>query len=213
MDMFEMYTEKARRAIFFARYEASQYGRPEIDTACLLLGLLRENKDLMNRLLPAGSEELGRLVEEVRALFPESTEKIPTHVDLPLSHPARRALAYGAEESQRLAHKTIDPRHLLLGLLRENGPEVKGLNAHGIQLEKLRADFLREPLAEGSEARVRPGAVPEWVLALVGMLQEMPADRREAAVTLLKGLASGRFEATGTSRHGPFHFSFEETAE
>ena len=26
--MFERYTEKARRVIFFARYEASQYGSP-----------------------------------------------------------------------------------------------------------------------------------------------------------------------------------------
>ena len=27
-DMFERYTEKARRVIFFARYEASQFGSP-----------------------------------------------------------------------------------------------------------------------------------------------------------------------------------------
>ncbi|MGA7170362.1 MAG: Clp protease N-terminal domain-containing protein, partial [Candidatus Sulfotelmatobacter sp.] len=44
--MFERYTEKARRVIFFARYEASQYGSPEIDTEHLLLGLIRENKAL-----------------------------------------------------------------------------------------------------------------------------------------------------------------------
>ena len=39
--MFERYTEKARRVIFFARYEASQYGQPKIDTEHLLLGLIR----------------------------------------------------------------------------------------------------------------------------------------------------------------------------
>ena len=38
--MFERYTEKARRVIFFARYEASQYGSPYIETEHLLLGLL-----------------------------------------------------------------------------------------------------------------------------------------------------------------------------
>src|ERR1700743_2900053 len=49
--MFERYTEKARRVIFFARYEASQFGSPFIETEHLLLGLLREDKALTNRFL------------------------------------------------------------------------------------------------------------------------------------------------------------------
>jgi hypothetical protein len=44
--MFERYTEKARRSIFFARYEASQFGLQNIDANCLLLGLVRENGQL-----------------------------------------------------------------------------------------------------------------------------------------------------------------------
>ena len=31
--MFERYTEKARRTIFFGRYEASQFGSPFVRTA------------------------------------------------------------------------------------------------------------------------------------------------------------------------------------
>jgi ATP-dependent Clp protease ATP-binding subunit ClpA len=42
--MFEKYTEKARRVIFFARYEASQFGQPYIETEHLMLGILREDK-------------------------------------------------------------------------------------------------------------------------------------------------------------------------
>ena len=49
--MFERYTEKARRVIFFARYEASQFGSADIETEHLLLGLLREDKALTNRIL------------------------------------------------------------------------------------------------------------------------------------------------------------------
>jgi len=49
--VFERYTEKARRVIFFARYEASQYGSPYIETEHLLLGLMREDKALANRFL------------------------------------------------------------------------------------------------------------------------------------------------------------------
>src|SRR5439155_24206216 len=50
-NMFERYTEKARRVIFFARYEASQFGSPYIETEHLLRGLLREDKALTNRFL------------------------------------------------------------------------------------------------------------------------------------------------------------------
>jgi ATP-dependent Clp protease ATP-binding subunit ClpC len=41
--MFERYTEKARRVIFFARYEAAQFGSPLIETEHLLLRSTRRN--------------------------------------------------------------------------------------------------------------------------------------------------------------------------
>ena len=56
--MFERYTEKARRVIFFARYEASQFGSPYIETEHVLLGLLREDRDVALRFLsPEVSDE------------------------------------------------------------------------------------------------------------------------------------------------------------
>src|SRR5436190_307661 len=69
--MFERYTEKARRVIFFARYEASQFGSPYIDTEHLLLGLLREEKCFAAEILHERGlrlstirEELGRVQNE-----------------------------------------------------------------------------------------------------------------------------------------------------
>ena len=54
--MFERYTEKARRTIFFARCESSQFGCPQIESEHLLLGILRENKTVIGRFLnPASS--------------------------------------------------------------------------------------------------------------------------------------------------------------
>ena len=44
--MFEKYTPAARKAIFFARYEASQFGSPYIEAEHLLLGILREDTPL-----------------------------------------------------------------------------------------------------------------------------------------------------------------------
>ena len=210
--MFERYTEKARRAIFFARAEASQHGMAEIDTRCLLLGLIRESKDLMARLLPGGSAEIAGLLADVEALFPEAAQEIATSVDLPLSHGARRAMAYGAEESERLRHKFIDPRHLLLGLLRAKGPETECLKARGVELEKVRAESL-----EGVNLdKYASGLQPDRFLAreqLLRALHEIPPNRHTAALALLQALASGKFEVTGTGRNGPFHFSFDDEAE
>jgi ATP-dependent Clp protease ATP-binding subunit ClpC len=214
--MFEKYVEKSRRAIFFARYEAAQHGATEIDTASLLLGILREHKSLMVRLLPGGFAELARLSEEVQALFPETTQKVATSVDLPLSPASKRVLNFAAEESERLEHQSIDARHMLLGLLKENGAEVTCLKAHGVEEEKVRADFLQDLLTDKPDARQtldqrldRAFRRDEVLRALL----EVPEDRRMAAVTILKGLASGKFEVTGTSRLGPFHFSFDDKAE
>jgi hypothetical protein len=114
--MFERYTEKARRVIFFARYEASQYGSPYIETEHLLLGILREDKPLVQHCLPRGASE--EIRKKVDALTPTS-EKFSTSVDLPLSPSSKRVLAYAADESERLRKKHIGTEHLLLGLLRE----------------------------------------------------------------------------------------------
>ena len=53
--MFERYTEKARRVIFFARYEASMFGSSYIETEHVLLGLLREDRYGLQCVLDSGS--------------------------------------------------------------------------------------------------------------------------------------------------------------
>ena len=115
--MFERYTEKARRVIFFGKYEASQFGSPYIETEHLLLGLLRESKNLTNVVLKGR-----QAAENIRSAIEKSTtirEKIATSVDLPLSNECKRIIAYAAEEAERLGHKHIGTEHLLLGMLRE----------------------------------------------------------------------------------------------
>ena len=61
--MFERYTEKARRVIFFARYEASQFGSPHIETEHLLLGIIREDKALTDRFLRSQAASVREQVE------------------------------------------------------------------------------------------------------------------------------------------------------
>jgi ATP-dependent Clp protease ATP-binding subunit ClpC len=141
-NMFERYTEKARRVIFFARYEASQFGSPYIETEHLLLGLLREDKALTNRFLRSHAS-----VESIRKQIEQRTivrEKVSTSVDLPLSNECKRVLAYAAEEAERLSHKHIGTEHLLLGLLREEkcfAAEI--LTERGLRLTAIREELQR----------------------------------------------------------------------
>ena len=115
--MFERYTENARRAIFFARYEASDFGSPYLETEHLLLGLLREDKALANRLQSAVPlETIDKQIKEQRPI----RERTSNPVDLPLSNECKRVLAYAAEEAEWLTHQLIGTEHLLLGLLRED---------------------------------------------------------------------------------------------
>jgi hypothetical protein len=140
--MFERYTEKARRVIFFSRYEASQYGSAYIETEHLLLGLLREDKRIFLCLKFENAEAVRREIDE-RSLKRPST---PTSIDLPLSDESRRVLAYALEEAERLEHPHIGTEHLLLGLLRENGCyAAEILRNHGVNLKTLREEFGQPP--------------------------------------------------------------------
>jgi hypothetical protein len=112
--MFERYTEKARRAIFFARYEASTFASPYIETEHMLLGLLRECSIVRTWLKPNAAEALREKLRSEQ----EQREPIPTSVDLPLALEAKRMLALGAEEAELLKHRDIDCGHLFAGLLR-----------------------------------------------------------------------------------------------
>jgi len=113
--MFERFAEKARRTVFFARYEASVFGAPCIEIEHLLLGLLREDRTLRSRLPTGAAEQIRKRIEE---LVPQTAQRISTSADLPLSQDSRRALVCAAEESTALQHRSIECCHLVLGILR-----------------------------------------------------------------------------------------------
>src|SRR6476661_3725391 len=179
--MFERYTEKARRVIFFARYEASQYGSPCIETEHLLLGLLREDKALANRFLRSSAS-----VESIRKQIEAHTtlrEKVSTSVDLPLSHECKRVLAYAAEEAERLNHKHIGTEHLLLGLLREEKCFAADiLHERGLRLTQVRDEIQRSSSEKVSSNRPKESS----------LLSEFSRDLTQAAMDGLLDPLIGR---------------------
>jgi putative colanic acid biosynthesis acetyltransferase WcaF len=142
--MFERYTEKARRAIFFARYEASQLGSPQIETEHLLLGVVRESGvDLLVFVPGLGTWEALRA--EIAAHGPER-EMLSADADLQFTNENKRVLAFGAEEAMRLGHKHIGAEHLLMGLLREEDCfAAKLLAERGADLKRIREELAKMP--------------------------------------------------------------------
>lgn len=169
--MFERYTEKARRVIFFARYEASQFGSPYIETEHLLLGLLREDKALTNRFLRSSKS-----VESIRQQIEDHTvvrEKVSTSVDLPLSNEGKRVLAYAAEEAERLSHKHIGTEHLLLGLLREEKSFAAALlHERGVRLSSVREELAREQVEVQTQERLEESLLAPFSSDLIQQAAE-----------------------------------------
>jgi ATP-dependent Clp protease ATP-binding subunit ClpC len=140
--MFERYTERARRVLFFARYEASQLGSISIETEHLLLGLIREGKGLTSRIFARSHLSLDSIRKEIegRTVF---KEKVSTSVEIPFSAETKRVLQFAAEEADRLLHNYIGTEHLLLGILREERSVAATiLMEKGMRLNTVREDIV-----------------------------------------------------------------------
>jgi ATP-dependent Clp protease ATP-binding subunit ClpC len=165
--MFDKFTESARRSVFFARYEASNFGNEYIETYHLLLGIFRQDGSLKARLI-------GKVtIDELRAEFAHlaGSSKIPTSADLPLSRACKRAMAFAAEEAKRANSPVIGPEHLLAGLLHERTPASDELENRGITLQMVRDCFDPPPV----ETQVR----------VQDLVEKIGRDRLTAAIRIL----------------------------
>ena len=188
--MFERYTEQARRVIFFARYETSQFGAEQIEPEHFLLGLYRQDPGLMKRLIPDTTGETVRAQIERDA---PRRQKISTSTDMPLSHPVKRILAYGAEEAERMGHLHIGTEHLLLGLLREPTSASRILESLGVTIESAREEIAKSVVSADPKPLTPEEAAAERE-ALRSMIESLPDDalRRTRSVLEHARTAPGR---------------------
>lgn len=179
--MFERYTERARRVIFWSKYIASQRGCPEIEVEHLLLGLLREDMDLSERFLgsPWAVESVWTSVDQSRP----ASQKPLGPGDLPLSSGGKRALDFALEEADRGSNKTIGTGHLLLGLLRqEECLAAQILDDRGVRLESTRKELARAPHDDTIRKQfVRErGRLPEGVVELQTRIRLIASSQNDA---------------------------------
>jgi ATP-dependent Clp protease ATP-binding subunit ClpC len=138
--MLENLTERARRTLFFARYEAARAGAAAIGSEHLLLGLLRESDEIVEQLL----QRFQLSSDALRAdLGPAGSKTDPqTPAELPLAEDSRRILLLSAHEAEVLGQPAVGNEHLLLGILRLEGcSAARALATHGMSLVSVREEL------------------------------------------------------------------------
>lgn len=160
--MFEAYTEKARRCVFFARYEAFVTRVIEVTPEHLLLGLLREAQDFVEVIAPGVTEAEIRSKIQLR-----SGEELDLQwKELPLNAFVRRSLSLALEEAERMGHPDVGCKHLLLGISQlKASPAAETLTGHGFDIDRARMDAGQNPLVWGEEAtpEIPSPVVREWL--------------------------------------------------
>jgi ketosteroid isomerase-like protein len=161
--MFQRFTEKARRVIFYARYEAGQYGSSRIESEHLLLGLLREDKGLLWHFMDAegsGIDIRGEIEKRVTR-----GEGFSTTVEVPLADDCKKILSLAVEEADRVDNPHIGTEHLLLGtLLVESSLAAQLLTETGIKPEPVREQLSKASLGDVVIMRPRPSTIGVQVL-------------------------------------------------
>ncbi len=135
--MNEMFTELARKAIEYARDEASRLRHDYIGTEHLLLGLIKLGDGRAIEIvtnLGIDPQELKGSIEEVV----QPSGGTMTMGQLPLTARAKKTLEVSGQEARALKSKDIDTEHILLALLKdEEGVAAQVLSMYEIDYKEV----------------------------------------------------------------------------
>ena len=151
--MWQRFTERARKVVFYAQEEAQKFGEGYVSTEHLLLGLVREPESVSSRVLEKLGVSLNRVRVEVEKHLPRGDAR-PSQ-DMTLTPRAKRVIDLSYDEARRLNNNYIGTEHLLLGLVREgDGLAGRVLARLGVDLERARREVmaLQDAEAEGKGA-------------------------------------------------------------
>src|SRR6266566_2826299 len=140
--MWQRFTERARRLVFFAQEEAGRLGENYVSTEHLLLGMLRENDSVAASILDRLGVSLGRIRSEVERQVTRGDGRLGQ--DMQLTPRAKRVIDMAYDEARTLSNNYIGTEHLLLGLIREGeGLAGRILNKLGLAIDSARKEVMR----------------------------------------------------------------------
>jgi nucleotide-binding universal stress UspA family protein len=185
MPMFQLYTEQARRAVFYACAEAVLRGASAISTAHVLLGLSWDEYSRAGTIIPLkdGIIDLCALLNLPHR--PCTATPYPTKLKLSLDADSKKTLAYAAEEAERDGWRDLDTDHLLRGLLRFDNEGSKALNAISIDLPTVRAASERHRAEFPPERPSFMKTAAFWIAPIKGALVKLAIIALVALITAL----------------------------
>jgi ATP-dependent Clp protease ATP-binding subunit ClpC len=169
MDMFERFTDRARKVMALANQEAQRFNHEYIGTEHILLGLVKEGSGVGANVLKNLDVDLRKVRLEVEKLVKSGPDMV-TMGKLPQTPRAKKVIEYAIEEARNLNHNYVGTEHLLLGLLREHdGVAAQVLMNLGLKLEEVREEVLNllgagveseEPQAQEKQGPSRKSKTP-----------------------------------------------------
>ena len=146
--MWQRFTERARKVVFYAQEEAGRLGENYVSTEHLLLGLVRENDTVAARILDRLGISLGRVRSEIERQVAHGEGQLGQ--DMQLTPRAKRVIDLAYDEARQLNNNYIGTEHLLLGLIHEGeGLAGKVLALLGVDLDRTRHEVAE--LQQGQE--------------------------------------------------------------
>lgn len=152
--MWQRFTERARRVVFFAQEEAARLGENYVGTEHLLLGLVRESDSVAARILDRLGVPLGRIRADIERQVTRGHGNLGQ--DMQLTPRAKRVIDLAYEEARQLNNNYIGTEHLLLGLIREgDGLAARVLVKLGADLERTRREVYAMQEGESQQTASR----------------------------------------------------------
>src|SRR5437016_1026818 len=118
-NMFERFTDRARKVMALANQEAQRFNHEYIGTEHILLGLVKEGSGVGANVLKNLDVDLRKVRLEVEKLVKSGPDMV-TMGKLPQTPRAKKVIEYAIEEARNLNHNYVGTEHLLLGLVRED---------------------------------------------------------------------------------------------
>ena len=138
--MWQRFTERARRVVFFAQEEAGSLGEKYVSTEHLLLGIVREADTVAAKILEALGVSLGQIRSEIERQVVKGDGRL--EADMQLTPRAKAVIDLAYEEARQFGSNYIGTEHLLLGMIREGmGLAGRVLARLGVELEPARAEL------------------------------------------------------------------------
>jgi len=178
--MWQRFTERARKVVFYAQEEAGRLGENYVSTEHLLLGLVRENDSVAARILDRIGVSLGRIRSEIERQVARGDGRLGQ--DMQLTPRAKRVIDLAYDEARQLNNNYIGTEHLLLGLIREGeGLAGRVLSKLGVDLDRTRREVMHLQEGGGEGGAATAGSRSQPAKTRTPTLDEFGRDLTELA--------------------------------